>query len=245
MSKCIAKYAIVAAALVVSFMPIDSLAQNEEIVVTAMRREANDDTANSIPAVGLRRRGDFLVQRYFLISDTRDPAKRREEVYTTLASLLGEAEKNSNIEISAGDEEELKSVTRTNARAVPLAPNYGGRADTSYVSVFVKHRLAQDGSNAQAAVQAIETFAKKVPLNGRTEILRSGDTQISIVNPQQYRMKILELVAEDAKRVAALLGPDHAADLGGYTRPVEWVGESPTEVFLFIRYTSSIYPNRR
>jgi hypothetical protein len=216
--------------------------EGAEIVVTANRLSRNDNDRNDeIPTVGLRRRGDFLVQLYNIVGDTRDPAKRREEVYDTLLNLISAAEGNSDIRISVGDEE-LRAVTKANYRAIPLGGSYGGRNDTSFIAVYVKHRLELDGSNARQAVLAIESFAKKVRLVGRSEIIPSGDTQISIINPQQYRYQILKLVAEDAKKVAAMFGPDYGIDLSAFTRPVEWVGETPTEVFMYIRYGASIGP---
>jgi hypothetical protein len=222
-----------------------SLAQDEsEIVVTARRVDSDDGEVKGIPAIGLRRRGDFLVQLYTIVGDTREPLKRRAEVYDTLLNLLTEAESNSAIQISVGTEE-LRSVNKANYRAVPLDSNFGNRSDTSYVQVYVKHKLSQDGSNAKQAVLAIESFAKKIKLAGRSEILPSGDTQISLINPQQYRYEILKLVAEDAKKVSGMFGQDYGVDLSSFTSPVEWIGETPTEVFMYIRYGASIGPVRR
>jgi hypothetical protein len=219
----------------------DSLA---EIVVTAMRRDSDDDRGAAIPVIGVRRRGDFLVQTYQIVSDTREPTARRDEVYATLLNLLNEAGRNRNIQISVRDDDELRGVTKDNYRAVPLAGNWRNRSDTSYVSVYVKHRLSQDGSNAAAATTAIESFAKTVKVSGRAEVLPAGDTEISIINPQQYRQQILDLVAKDSLKVASLFGPDYGVDFSGFTAPIQWIGESPTEVFLYIRYSASIRPKR-
>ncbi len=229
--------------LLVLLLAMPVLAQDgAEIVVTANRLSRDDDgPAAQIPSIGLRRRGDFLVQLYNIVSDTREPVKRREEVYDTLANLLSAAEGNSDIQISVGDEE-LRAVTRANYRAIPLGGNYAGRGDTSFVQVYVKHRLALDGSNAKAATTAIESFAKRIKLIGRSEMLPTGDTQISIINPQQYRYDILKLAADDAKKVAAMFGPDYGIDLSSFTGPVEWIGETPTEVFMYIRYGAGISP---
>jgi hypothetical protein len=219
--------------------------EGAEIVVTANRlSRTDDDQPDTIPTIGLRRRGDFLVQLYNIVGDTRDPAKRREEVYDTLLNVITAAEDNSDIRISVGTGE-LRAVTKANYRAIPLNGSYGNRSDTSYVAVFVKHRLALDGSNAKQAVTAIESFAKRVKPVGRSEIIPYGDTQISIINPQQYRYDILKLAADDAKKVAALFGPNYGIDFSSFTRPVEWIGETPTEVFMYIRYGASISPQAK
>ncbi len=219
---------------------------NSEIVVTAMRRSLDNDGengSNSVPVVGLRRRGDYLVQLYTIVSDTREFSTRRTEVYTTLLNVLEQAEKNTDIEISVG-QSELRAVTKANYRAIALDSNFRNRADTSHISIYVKHKLAQDGSNAKSAVLAIENFAKGIKMTGRSEILPVSDTQISLINPQQYRYAILQLVADDSKKIAGMFGPNYGVNFSGFTQPVEWIGETPTEVFLFVRYSAGINPNK-
>ncbi len=233
--------AILAMAVATPVLAQDNTA---EIVVTARRVDADDAESQKIPVIGLKRRGDFLVQRYYIISDTRDFERRRDEVYETLKNIVAAADSNSDIALSVG-ENELRAVTSANYRAIPLDSNFRNRADTSYVSLYVKHRLASDGSNAKSAVTAIESFTKKIKLAGRSEVLPDGDTQISILNPQQYRYPILQLIADDAKKVSGMLGTDYGIYLSSFTRPVEWIGETPTEVFMFIRYDASISPKSK
>jgi hypothetical protein len=219
---------------------------NSEIVVTGMRRNMDNDGdngTNSVPVIGLRRRGDFLVQLYTIVSDTREFTTRRTEVYATLLNVLEQAEKNSDIQISVGTSE-LRAVTKANYRAISLDSNFRNRTDTSHVSIYVKHKLAQDGGNAKSAVLAIESFAKGVKLTGRSEILPVSDTQISLINPQQYRYAILQLVADDSKKIAGMFGPNYGVNFSGFTQPVEWIGETPTEVFLFVRYGAGINPTK-
>jgi hypothetical protein len=73
----------------------------------------------------------------------------------------------------------------------------------------------------------------------------SGDLTLSIVGPDQYRSRIIDLVAADAKATAAKLGPDYAVEAKGLDRPVEWSRASLTEVFLYVPYAYTVVPVRR
>ena len=51
----------------------------QEVVVTASRIE-QDNYQRDMPAVGLRRTADFLVQEVVIRGDTRDPKQRALEI---------------------------------------------------------------------------------------------------------------------------------------------------------------------
>ena len=59
---------------------------------------------------------------------------------------------------------------------------------------------------------------------------RGGTLTLSIVAPDQYRGQILDLIAADARAIAARFGPDYAVEARGLDRPVEWRRASSTEV---------------
>ena len=49
-------------------------------------------------------------------------------------------------------------------------------------------------------------------------------------------------VAADAKRTAALFGPEFTFNVSGVDQPVAWTQVSSTEVFLFVPYRYNINP---
>src|ERR1700761_250704 len=51
-----------------------------EVVVTGMRRNT-DDFDPSVPVIGLRKVADFAVQEITISGDTRDAAKRHDEIF--------------------------------------------------------------------------------------------------------------------------------------------------------------------
>ena len=211
-----------------------------EVIVTASRRESDDYDA-SIPAIGLRRTADFAVQEVAVTGDTRDAAKRRDEIFAMIRGAIELAARRGDIELATG-ELVVEPLTLANYRNLPLSSD--GRPDTDRASFLVKTRLVA-GGDAKAALERIEAFIKAVPAVGRAEMRGAGDLTLSVVSPNQYRLAIVDLVAADAKATAARLGPDYGVEARGLDRPVEWARSGLTEVFLYVPYSYTVLPARR
>jgi hypothetical protein len=232
--------AILAAAAAVAD-PVPVLAMGgEEIIVTGTRREADGYDA-SIPAVGLRRLADYAVQEVRVTGDTRDQAKRRNEIYEMIRGAIALAAKRPGIELATG-EMIVEPLTAANYRNLALTGD--GRPDAERTTFLLKTKLGP-GVDAKAALDRIAAFIKEVPTVGRAEMKENDDLTLSVVNPDQYRGQIVDLVAADARATAAKLGPDYGVDAKGLDRPVEWSRASLTEVFLYVPYTYSVVPVRR
>ena len=211
-----------------------------EIVVTGTRRQADDYDA-SIPAIGLRRVADYAIQEVRVVGDTRDAPRRRDEIFQMIRGAIALAGKSGGIELATG-EMVVEPLTLDNYRNLPLSSD--GRPDTDKTSFLVKTRLSANG-DAKAALDRISAFIKSVPAVGRAEMRPTGDLTLSIVSPDQYRGRIVDLVAADAHATAAKLGPDYAVEAKGLDRPVEWSRASLTEVFLYVPYSYVVVPARR
>ncbi len=105
---------------------------------------------------------------------------------------------------------ELTPVTKATYQDLPLIS--AGRVDTSQATLMIKVRLA--GSIAEAQ-QRLDAFIKSVPRTGRGIVDRTGTLALTIVNPDQYRDAIVQLVADNARRYAAMFGPDYAVQVAG------------------------------
>jgi hypothetical protein len=212
---------------------------NAEIVVTGMRRQA-EDYDESVPAVGLRRVADFAIQQVVVTGDTRDAARRHEEIYAMIRGAIDLARRREGIDLATG-EMIVEPLTAENYRSLTLGAD--GRPDTNRTSFLVKTSLT--GGDAQAALARIEAFIAAVPTVGRAEIRRAGDLTLSVVGPDQYRAQILQRVAADARATAAAMGPDYGVEATGLDRPVEWSRASLTEVFLYVPYRYTVVPAGR
>lgn len=230
---------LAAAAAVADPVPVQAMGQ-QEIVVTGARREAEGYDA-SIPAVGLRRVADYAVQEVLVVGDTRDQVKRRAEIFDMIRGAIALAAKRPGIDLATG-EMVVEPLTLSNYKSLPLTND--GRPDTDRATFLVKTKLGP-GVDAKAALDRIAAFIKEVPTVGRAEMKENDDLTLSVVNPDQYRGQIVDLVAADARATAAKLGPDYGVDAKGLDRPVEWSRASLTEVFLYVPYTYSVVPVRR
>ncbi|WP_353227401.1 TonB-dependent receptor [Novosphingobium sp.] len=226
--------------LIALVMAPPALAQavgSQEIVVTASRREAKDYD-DHIPAIGLRRVADFAVQEVTVAGDTRDPDKRHDEIYQMIRGAIELAAKRGGIELATG-EMVVEPLTLANYRNLTLQTD--GRPDSNRTSFLVKTRLS-GGTDAKAALDRISAYIKAVPAVGRAELKPAGELTLSVVGPDQYRGKIVDLVADDARATAARLGPDYAVEAKGLDRPVEWSRASLTDVFLYVPYAYTVVP---
>jgi mannose-6-phosphate isomerase-like protein (cupin superfamily) len=211
-----------------------------EIIVTASRRQANDYDER-VPLVGLRRMGDFGVQEVIVAGDSRDTRTRRDEIYAMIKGAIELAGKRGGVELATG-EMVVEPLTLTNYKNLSLTND--GRPDSERTSFLIKTKLTS-GSNAKAALEQIDAFIKSVRPVGRAEIRASGDLTLSIVRPDQYRAEIVDLVAADAKAVAAKLGGGYGVEIKGIDRPVEWSRASLTDAFLYVPYSYVVVPPGR
>ncbi|MCM8732107.1 TonB-dependent receptor [Hephaestia sp. GCM10023244] len=226
-------------ALVGVMLPVNSVAQDtgsQEVIVTAKRSEGIDYSA-AMPVVGLRRSADFAVQEVTITGDTRDGSLRQDEIYKTLANAIAAAP-HAGVQIASGDET-LQIVTLENYRNLSLKKD--SRPDSQKLSFLVKAPLGA-GNDARSAQAKIASFVKVVKPVGRALMETSDDLTFSVVAPDQYRGAITDIIAADAKSMAAKLGDEYGVEIEGLNRPVEWARSGLSEVLLYIPYKLVIVP---
>jgi len=113
-------------------VPVVAAAQLEEIVVTGSRIRGGGE---EMPAVTLPKTADFLVQNIRLGNDSRSPDLRRQEIVQTIESMMKQAARARNIELSYGQGFLLPIDLSEDALEV-IEDNK--RSDTSYVDIYVK-----------------------------------------------------------------------------------------------------------
>lgn len=210
--------------------------EGAEIIVTGSRIE-QDDFSDSMPAVGLRRPADFLVQTVAIRGDTRDPTERRNEIRSMLADAVRRADR-AGVELAYGDYI-LTRLTTENIEEIALERD--NRPDSERVTFRVKAKLG--GSQTGEAAQAqIERYIESVPEVGRAQMDSWGSSTLSIVGPDSYRSQIAEKIAEDANAMAGRMGENYAVEVEGLNMPVQWARSGPGEVLLYIPYKLTIVP---
>ncbi len=211
----------------------------QEVVVAGEYRAGYVTDAagqHSRSVVNVRRSADYAVQAVRVVGDTRDAAKRREEVFGMVRKAIGLAAQ-SGVELSTG-QTVLEPLTLSNYTNLPLSA--AGRADTDQTYFLVKVRLA--GIDTKAALDRITKFVASVPNVGRAEMASSGDLTLSVIDPNQYRGQIIDLFAVEAAATAAKFGPGYAIEASGLDRPVQWSRAGLTEVFLYLPASYRVVP---
>ena len=205
-----------------------------EVVVTGNRLNARYAQQDR-PVVGLRRQADAVVLQLSIASDSRDPETRKREIHAILLAALDRAAAAGLDLVTGGFE--LTPVTKASYQDLPLVS--AGRVDTSQATLMVKVKLA---GSITAAEQRLDAFIKSVPRTGRGTIDKAGGLSLTIVNPDQYRDAIVQLVADNARHHAAMFGPDYAVQVSGVDGQVSWSQVSGTGVFLYLPYRYTIVP---
>lgn len=210
--------------------------EGAEIIVTGSRIE-QDNFSSAMPAVGLRRPADFLVQTVAIRGDTRDPTERRNEIRAMLADAVRRADR-AGVELAYGDYI-LTRLTTENIEEIALERD--NRPDSERVTFRVKAKLG--GSQTGEAAQAqIARYIESVPEVGRAQMDSWGSSTLSIVGPDSYRSQIAEKIAEDANAMAGRMGENYAVEVEGLNMPVQWARSGPGEVLLYIPYKLTIVP---
>jgi hypothetical protein len=207
----------------------------QEVVVTGMRAESS-----TIPGTSLKRPGDFILLMVQVSNDSRDEKTRKSEIEATLRAMLAAAAKDKSIELSVIGDNNLVLPLKLDSATLELVG--GKRPDTSETTVSVKTRIPQTLGNSSALVAKLKDFASGIKPVGRTIIDHDGAFEISIVNPAQYRDRVVELFAADVKKVTGALGADYKVVARGIDHPIEWVRDGMLEVTIFVPYSYDVLP---
>ena len=210
----------------------------DEIIVTGSR--AIEWDPDDIPVIQLERRADNLIVAVRVVNDTRDAPGRRDEITRTLRAMPRAAAGRADIDQSIEDDGTLVPLTEDMVSTLTLGID-PGRSDTSVASLVVKTPI-RAGDTLDAASERIEAFVEGVGPVGRSLADVSGDWQLSVVNPSQYRAPILAAIAADARSTAATFGEGYAVQVEGMSNRVTWRQSGPLDLALFIPYDMTVTP---
>ncbi|MEG3180683.1 TonB-dependent receptor [Sphingomonas sp. LT1P40] len=219
-----------------------------EIIVTAMRRLSPDGDPVSVreivvstPAAAqmLRRTADFAVQQVVVVSDTIDEDAAHGEIQSMMRKAIDLSAK-SGVQLASG-EIVVEPLTAGNYKNLKIDEIDEGDVDGEAVKFLVKVPLAA-GIDAKAALARIDTFIKAVPAVGRAEMKAYSELTLSVVNPEQYRGSIIDLVAKDTLATSGRFGTGYGVEVGGLDRPVQWKRAGLTEVLLFLPSDAKVRP---
>jgi hypothetical protein len=223
-----------------------------EIIVTGSlmrKRNNNEDQPRPVipPAAAqmLRRTADFAIQQVVIASDTVGEDGAKKEALAMVRKAIDLAG-SSGVLVASG-EIVVEPLTVTNYADLKILDgdedddDPDDKVDGQFVKFLVKVPLTP-GVDAKTALAKIDQFIKKVPQVGRAEMKPYGDLTLSVVNPEQYRSAIIDLVAKDTAGTSAKFGAGYGVEVTGLDKPVQWKRAGLTEVQLFLPANSTIRP---
>lgn len=250
--------ALVSAGLLVGALP--AVAQNTtpeegdgtgEVIVTGSRIRSRGDVQivpSPTPAAVqmLRRTADFAIQQAVVMSDTLDEDAAKKEVLAMVRKAVDLAS-GAGVQIASGDVvvEAVTAVNYGDLKVLDSDDNNDDDDDSDidgqYVKVLVKVPLTS-GIDPKAALAKLDRFIRGVSAVGRAEMKPFGALTLSVVNPEQYRGAIVDLVARDTVAIGARFGAGYGVEVIGLDRPVLWKRAGLTELQLYLPVTSTIRP---
>ncbi|MFT3727514.1 MAG: hypothetical protein QM759_06815 [Terricaulis sp.] len=215
----------------------------EEIVVTASRRvggynDRSDDVQIALPHVVMKHRADSVIVDLVVRSDTRDRSDRLNEIRQALTGLQGRASA-ANVSLALVDDEQGIVLPFTMAAAEELIVA-DSRPDTSMLTIHLKTPVS--ASDTLGSIhQRIDRFVTQSPKPGRVE-MSTGDTQLVLSDPEQYRTPLLRALAQDSQSVTSAMGAGYGLAVTGLERRVAWQRTGDLELTLFLPYALSTAP---
>ena len=167
--------------------------------------------------VSLTKRADNLITELTVSCDTRDESQRVLELKAALRNLIKAAAADPNIELGIG-EEVVGKFDETMLDAVIVRSQ---KVDTSIANVFIKTSITA-ADTFESSTARVERFVKAAPVVGRAEFLLDDEWQLTILGPNQYHPAIVQLIADSARRNAAMFGEGSGASVEGLQLPVAW-----------------------
>jgi len=214
-------------------LPTIAQAQEDEIIVTAMRQA-------SAPGIILEKRGDFLLLEVDIENDSRGLDVRMKEISDTVDNIIKAAAADPSIELSIiGENDLVRPMSRENFRT---GIRGGARPDTSVAFLKVKTAIPDTVADSYKLATKLGSFVESIEEVGRTEINASDEISVSVVNPYQYRKEVLSLVLAEIKEVTSTLGPDYRAVITGIDGEVQWARSGDLSLAFYLPYEYNILP---
>jgi hypothetical protein len=208
----------------------------QEIVVTGTRLAQYESL--QIPHVFMTRRADFAIFSLVVRSDTRDESERLGELREALRGLQSRA-RDGAVTLALVDDDVgiVRAFTMAGAEELIRADH---RPDSSMIVIRLRTPVRENDSLDDITAR-IESFVEAAPKPGRVE-METGEMELTLVSPQQYRDPLLTQITADGRAVAEMLGQGYGIQLSGLERQIAWQRSGELELTLFIPYALGAGP---
>lgn len=228
--------ALVLAAICAFGIATSALAQEggeEEIVVTGSRLEYWGHWP--VPHVSIARRADFGIVEVEIRDDTRAVDARRNELLEGLNRLDASA-RRANMTLAIVDDEIGVVRPYTQAAAIHLMQP-GSRVDSSLIAIRLRTAVVASDT-LESIHDRVARLVDNTTKPGRVE-MTVGDTDLSMVNLEQYREGMLRDILEEGRTLARRVGGANV-EIGGLEGQVGFKRSGELDLILFLPYTLAV-----
>jgi hypothetical protein len=187
----------------------------------------------SAPAVRLQVPADFVAMPVQVHNDSKDPAKRADEIEKALRSISDKLHQYPDMTLKQG----VVSLSAREQSALKSFSSYDSSIGSS-AQLYVLGALKQD-SNVFAVTRRIIQAVSSIPLGDGSKVTL-GNTTLGLNEPEKYRGHILEAVSKSIAESKKSLGFSGSVEVDGLENPVSVMQLNEAEVALFINYSLSI-----
>jgi hypothetical protein len=184
---------------------------------------------SSATAVKIEVAADYVVVPVSVYSDEKDPLLNIENIQATKAKLTEVASKNSTIKVRYGVQAMSVSV-----REEAKFSSYGSGATPSTADIYLIAPLTK-GKDVFQATRDIVAFLRSLPKADQVR-LRLGTTSLGLDDPEQYRDRLLPLIAREAEHDRKAIGNVKSFEVSGLESPVMVMQQDERNVVVFIPF---------
>lgn len=183
----------------------------------------------SAPSVRMQVPADFVAMPIQIHNDSKDPAKRSDEIEKTLRLLTEKLHQLPDLSVKQGVVS-LSPREQSSLKAFSSYESSGGSSAQLYVLGAMKH-----DTNVFAVTTRLYQVINAIPLGDGTKVTL-GNTMLGLNDPEKYRDQILRSIAKSITETKKALGASGAVELDGLENQVSVMQLDERDVALFINY---------
>jgi hypothetical protein len=189
--------------------------------VVAMSKTVNPASVKiEVPA-------DYVVVPLSISSDDKDPLRNLENIQVTKSKLTEAAEKSGSIKVRHG----VQSLS-ISAREDSLFSSYSSASAPSTADMYVIAPLTKD-KDAFQSTREIAAFLRSFPKPEQVR-LRLGTTSLGVDDSEQYRARLLPLIAKEIERTRTAIGNSKSFEVSGLESSVLVMQQDERNVIVFL-----------
>ena len=183
-------------------------------------------------AVSIQMPADFVSVPVRILSDQKNTAQAYEETRQAVEMISKKAKEDGRLQMSMG--------------VVSLSQHRGGYGFSSgawnepaaSAEIFLLVPLSTNNNIFSSGVKAAQ-FVEGLTMPGKTRC-EIGKVQLAVENPEQYRVKMLSLIADEMKKTRGALSQRGRVNIQGLDSSVLVRQVDDRNIQLFLNYSLSI-----